>query len=147
MWHLKHFICVHCDCQLGGKRYIVRNDLPYCVPCYHLATELRCNTCRKDIIADKPHITQVISYLKIEMFINYYRGIFIGTQTRDVFVAPYVKRIYLAKDTVSLIINFSVVSTFVPSFKNKNRKKLRDISIFRGLGHHHLFQQHPHLQA
>uniref|UniRef100_A0A7E4UTD8 LIM zinc-binding domain-containing protein n=1 Tax=Panagrellus redivivus TaxID=6233 RepID=A0A7E4UTD8_PANRE len=58
VWHLKHFICTRCDCQLGGKRYIIRNDLPYCIPCYHTAVQLRCNTCQKDIIPDKPHITQ-----------------------------------------------------------------------------------------
>jgi hypothetical protein len=56
---MKHFICARCDTQLGGQRYIVRDELPYCIPCYHQATQLVCNTCKKEIIPDKPHITQV----------------------------------------------------------------------------------------
>uniref|UniRef100_A0A914D7N9 Uncharacterized protein n=1 Tax=Acrobeloides nanus TaxID=290746 RepID=A0A914D7N9_9BILA len=58
VWHMKHFICARCDTQLGGQRYIVRDELAYCIPCYHQATQLVCNTCKKEIIPDKPHITQ-----------------------------------------------------------------------------------------
>uniref|UniRef100_A0A914YAD4 LIM zinc-binding domain-containing protein n=1 Tax=Panagrolaimus superbus TaxID=310955 RepID=A0A914YAD4_9BILA len=35
---------------------MVTSGLHYCMNCYHLAS--RCNTCRKYIIADKPHVTQ-----------------------------------------------------------------------------------------
>uniref|UniRef100_A0A0N5A3R6 Prickle-like protein 2 n=1 Tax=Parastrongyloides trichosuri TaxID=131310 RepID=A0A0N5A3R6_PARTI len=59
VWHMKHFICANCDCQLGGQKYLMRDDQPFCVPCYNNSFNLiTCNTCQKEIISDKPHITQ-----------------------------------------------------------------------------------------
>uniref|UniRef100_A0A915CTW4 Uncharacterized protein n=1 Tax=Ditylenchus dipsaci TaxID=166011 RepID=A0A915CTW4_9BILA len=58
VWHMRHFACQNCSTQLGGQRYILKNDLPCCLPCYHQAAQLTCNTCVKEIAADKPHITQ-----------------------------------------------------------------------------------------
>ncbi|KAI1726419.1 PET domain-containing protein [Ditylenchus destructor] len=58
VWHMRHFMCWKCSCQLGGQRYIMSGETPYCLQCYHLTSKLKCNTCVKEIAADKPHITQ-----------------------------------------------------------------------------------------
>uniref|UniRef100_A0A0N5BH60 Prickle-like protein 2 n=1 Tax=Strongyloides papillosus TaxID=174720 RepID=A0A0N5BH60_STREA len=59
VWHMKHFICVSCDCQLGGQKYLMKDEQPFCIPCYNNSYNLiTCNTCQKEIISDKPHITQ-----------------------------------------------------------------------------------------
>ncbi|TMS38500.1 hypothetical protein L596_005214 [Steinernema carpocapsae] len=33
-WHYEHFSCFGCDTHLGGYRYLVKNDHPYCNTCY-----------------------------------------------------------------------------------------------------------------
>ncbi|VDD92702.1 unnamed protein product [Enterobius vermicularis] len=55
---MSHFTCNECGIQLGGQRYIAKNERILCIPCYHRNFSLVCNTCRKDIVAEKPHITQ-----------------------------------------------------------------------------------------
>uniref|UniRef100_A0A158R3W0 LIM zinc-binding domain-containing protein n=1 Tax=Syphacia muris TaxID=451379 RepID=A0A158R3W0_9BILA len=57
-WHMSHFTCNECGIQLGGQRYIAKNERILCIPCYHRNFSLVCNTCHKDIVAEKPHITQ-----------------------------------------------------------------------------------------
>ncbi|VDN03761.1 unnamed protein product [Thelazia callipaeda] len=57
-WHMAHFLCSDCGVQLGGQRYIGRSDRITCIPCYLQNCSLVCNTCDKEIIVDKPHITQ-----------------------------------------------------------------------------------------
>uniref|UniRef100_A0AC35TX85 LIM zinc-binding domain-containing protein n=1 Tax=Rhabditophanes sp. KR3021 TaxID=114890 RepID=A0AC35TX85_9BILA len=58
-WHMKHFLCASCDCQLGGQRYIAKDEGMYCTPCYYSSyPHISCNTCQKEIVPDKPHITK-----------------------------------------------------------------------------------------
>ncbi|VDN55949.1 unnamed protein product, partial [Dracunculus medinensis] len=58
-WHMSHFSCVECGTQLGGQKYIAKNERTLCVPCYHRNFSLACNTCRETINVEKPHITQI----------------------------------------------------------------------------------------
>ncbi|KAI6176091.1 hypothetical protein M3Y97_00761200 [Aphelenchoides bicaudatus] len=58
VFHMKHFACTSCSCQLGGMKYVMRQDRAFCVPCYHKSITLSCNTCRREILIDQPHITQ-----------------------------------------------------------------------------------------
>ncbi|CAG9536035.1 unnamed protein product [Cercopithifilaria johnstoni] len=57
-WHMAHFSCSDCGVQLGGQRYIGRNDKIICISCYNQNSSLICNTCGKEIVVDKPHIIQ-----------------------------------------------------------------------------------------
>ncbi|KAI6207110.1 hypothetical protein M3Y94_00992400 [Aphelenchoides besseyi] len=58
VWHMKHFVCTLCDCQLGGQKYVVRGNRPHCVLCFQKNFGLMCNTCGLEISVDEPHITQ-----------------------------------------------------------------------------------------
>uniref|UniRef100_A0A183CYT8 LIM zinc-binding domain-containing protein n=1 Tax=Gongylonema pulchrum TaxID=637853 RepID=A0A183CYT8_9BILA len=33
-WHLDHFCCFGCDMQLGGHRYMMKIEQPFCFNCY-----------------------------------------------------------------------------------------------------------------
>lgn len=33
-WHVKHFCCFSCDQELGGHRYMFKENQPYCLECY-----------------------------------------------------------------------------------------------------------------
>uniref|UniRef100_F1L5T8 Protein espinas n=1 Tax=Ascaris suum TaxID=6253 RepID=F1L5T8_ASCSU len=57
-WHMSHFACNECGAQLGGQRYIAKNERVLCIPCFHNNFSLACNTCKKEIVVEKPHITQ-----------------------------------------------------------------------------------------
>ncbi|KAM3726072.1 Prickle-like protein [Dirofilaria immitis] len=57
-WHLAHFSCSDCGIQLGGQRYIGRNNRILCISCYNQNSSLVCNTCGREIVVDKPHIIQ-----------------------------------------------------------------------------------------
>ncbi|VDO31698.1 unnamed protein product, partial [Onchocerca flexuosa] len=57
-WHMAHFSCSDCGIQLGGQRYIGRNDRIVCISCHNQNSSLVCNTCGKEIVVDKPHIIQ-----------------------------------------------------------------------------------------
>ncbi|VIO86891.1 Uncharacterized protein BM_BM7466 [Brugia malayi] len=57
-WHMAHFSCSDCGVQLGGQRYIGRNDRMICISCYNENPSLVCNTCEKEIVVDEPHIIQ-----------------------------------------------------------------------------------------
>uniref|UniRef100_A0A1I7ZJN0 Prickle-like protein 2 n=1 Tax=Steinernema glaseri TaxID=37863 RepID=A0A1I7ZJN0_9BILA len=48
-WHFEHFSCFGCDLQLGGHRYLVKNEHPYCINCYMNKFARVCNTCRNKI--------------------------------------------------------------------------------------------------
>ncbi|CAD5221125.1 unnamed protein product [Bursaphelenchus okinawaensis] len=59
MWHMKHFVCCGCSCQLGGLRYVVKDSDPYCISCYNqLPQALCCSRCGQEIEASEPRITQ-----------------------------------------------------------------------------------------
>lgn len=48
-WHLKHFCCYLCDCELGGERYVIENRHPHCLACYHEALASNCEACKQPI--------------------------------------------------------------------------------------------------
>uniref|UniRef100_A0A0M3JJE1 Prickle-like protein 4 (inferred by orthology to a human protein) n=1 Tax=Anisakis simplex TaxID=6269 RepID=A0A0M3JJE1_ANISI len=59
-WHLSHFSCTQCGMQLGGQRYIAKDNRILCIACLQRENfSLTCNTCKKVINVEKPHITQV----------------------------------------------------------------------------------------
>ncbi|VDD85954.1 unnamed protein product, partial [Enterobius vermicularis] len=56
-WHFDHFCCFGCDKQLGGHRYMVRDDQPYCFDCYMTKFAKCCQTCHGKIAPDQQRIS------------------------------------------------------------------------------------------
>lgn len=67
VWHMNHFVCTKCECQLGGQRYIVREEKPFCMTCYNAIAHHYCAACCKELDANEPHITQVKPHCGIRM--------------------------------------------------------------------------------
>ncbi|KAE9421457.1 hypothetical protein Angca_002210, partial [Angiostrongylus cantonensis] len=59
-WHHHHFLCTDCSKELGGQKYMQRNNKPVCLECFHSdgASSLSCATCNGTIPHDHPHISQ-----------------------------------------------------------------------------------------
>lgn len=56
-WHMKHFACFECDQQLGGQRYVMKDDKPYCCQCFERCFSEFCDTCCKQIGVDQGQMT------------------------------------------------------------------------------------------
>ncbi len=54
---MDHFACFECDAQLGGQRYVMREDRPYCVTCFHVIFADYCVGCHQPIRIDEAHVT------------------------------------------------------------------------------------------
>lgn len=48
----ERFDCHYCQESLFGKKYILREDSPYCVKCYENLYSNTCEECKKPIGAD-----------------------------------------------------------------------------------------------
>lgn len=48
----ERFDCHHCEESLFGKKYILREDSPYCVACFETLYASTCEECRKPIGCD-----------------------------------------------------------------------------------------------
>nr|AHY88470.1 pk [Terebratalia transversa] len=56
-WHMKHFCCLECDCQLGGQRYIMKEGRPFCTSCFETKYAEFCDTCGESIGVDEGQMT------------------------------------------------------------------------------------------
>lgn len=56
-WHMQHFACFECDQQLGGQRYVMKEDKPYCCLCFERCFSEFCDTCFKQIGVDQGQMT------------------------------------------------------------------------------------------
>ncbi|CDW56386.1 PET and LIM domain containing protein [Trichuris trichiura] len=57
-WHLSHFSCSQCSICLGGCRYVMRENRPYCLRCLDEDTFVHsCATCRRKIANTDPRMT------------------------------------------------------------------------------------------
>ncbi|KFD73081.1 hypothetical protein M514_00204, partial [Trichuris suis] len=57
-WHLSHFTCSQCSICLGGCRYVMRENRPYCLRCLDEDAFVRsCATCGKKIANTDPRMT------------------------------------------------------------------------------------------
>ncbi|KAK6037228.1 LIM domain protein [Cooperia oncophora] len=59
-WHHHHFQCADCSKELGGQKYMQRNNKPVCLTCFHSdgSSSLTCTACTGTISLDQPHISQ-----------------------------------------------------------------------------------------
>jgi len=51
-YHVDHFNCWHCDESLASRRYVLREEHPYCTKCYELNFASTCENCKKIIGID-----------------------------------------------------------------------------------------------
>ncbi|CAI9738390.1 planar cell polarity 3-A-like isoform X2 [Octopus vulgaris] len=51
-FHKDHLACKHCDKKLIACRYILKDENPYCIPCYQELFAHNCYVCRKPVGPD-----------------------------------------------------------------------------------------------
>lgn len=51
-FHVDHFLCRHCDSNLAGQRYVLKDDKPFCIQCYEGNFANTCEDCSKPIGID-----------------------------------------------------------------------------------------------
>lgn len=56
-WHSSHFACFHCDLNLTGHRYILRDEHPYCIKCYENFFAHSCEECKTIIGTDSKDLS------------------------------------------------------------------------------------------
>jgi len=54
---MHHFACFDCDQQLGGQRYVMKDDKPYCCQCFERCFAEFCDTCCQQIGVDQGQMT------------------------------------------------------------------------------------------
>lgn len=57
-WHKKHFCCFECESVLGGQRYIMKQDRPYCCSCYEQRFAQYCHSCGHIIGVDDDQLSK-----------------------------------------------------------------------------------------
>ncbi|XP_028397631.1 uncharacterized protein LOC114521396 isoform X2 [Dendronephthya gigantea] len=57
-WHKKHFCCFECESVLGGQRYIMKQDRPYCCSCYEQRFAQYCHSCGDVIGVDDDQLSK-----------------------------------------------------------------------------------------
>ena len=56
-WHMTHFSCFDCNIQLGGTRYVMKDEMPYCCDCFERKFAEFCVTCGGQIGVDHGQMT------------------------------------------------------------------------------------------
>ncbi|XP_043942542.1 transforming growth factor beta-1-induced transcript 1 protein isoform X2 [Protopterus annectens] len=49
-WHPEHFVCSHCQMELGGSNFFEKDSLPYCERDYFQLFSPRCGLCNEPIL-------------------------------------------------------------------------------------------------
>ncbi|XP_063051948.1 mucin-5AC-like [Engraulis encrasicolus] len=49
-WHPEHFVCTHCQEEIGSRNFFERDGLPYCERDYHHLFSPRCHYCNGPIL-------------------------------------------------------------------------------------------------
>jgi len=52
-WHMDHFGCSNCKKRLGGERYVMRQNQPFCLNCFETMYAEYCDTCGERIETDQ----------------------------------------------------------------------------------------------
>lgn len=70
------FDCHYCKASLFGKKYILREDSPYCIKCYESLYSNSCEECKKPIGCDckvpwlNISLTSVLGQLSCTMYLS-----------------------------------------------------------------------------
>lgn len=54
---MHHFTCFECNAVLGGQRYVMRDDKPFCCQCFERRFSEFCDTCGRQIGVDQGQMT------------------------------------------------------------------------------------------
>lgn len=49
-WHPEHFVCTHCQDEIGSRNFFERDGHPYCEKDYHNLFSPRCHYCNGPIL-------------------------------------------------------------------------------------------------
>lgn len=49
-WHPEHFVCTHCQEEIGSRNFFERDGQPYCEKDYHNLFSPRCYYCNGPIL-------------------------------------------------------------------------------------------------
>lgn len=49
-WHPEHFVCTHCQEEIGSRNFFERDGQPYCEKDYHSLFSPRCYYCNGPIL-------------------------------------------------------------------------------------------------
>ena len=50
IWHPEHFVCGHCNEQLGTQNFFERDEMPFCERDYHMLFSPQCAHCNGPIL-------------------------------------------------------------------------------------------------
>lgn len=53
-WHPEHFVCTHCQEEIGSRNFFERDGQPYCEKDYHNLFSPRCYYCNGPILDVSP---------------------------------------------------------------------------------------------
>ncbi|VDL99227.1 unnamed protein product [Schistocephalus solidus] len=56
-WHPNCFNCVNCGSSLASQPFHVKDDVPYCPPCWTEKFQPKCSKCGKPIAPDEQYMT------------------------------------------------------------------------------------------
>ncbi|RWS09757.1 LIM domain-containing protein-like protein [Dinothrombium tinctorium] len=68
-WHTTHFCCWQCDETLTGRRYILKEEHPYCIKCYESMFSNVCEECSKAIGIDAKDLSYKDKHWHEECFV------------------------------------------------------------------------------
>lgn len=54
-WHPEHFVCTHCQEEIGSRNFFERDGQPYCEKDYHSLFSPRCYYCNGPILDVSTH--------------------------------------------------------------------------------------------
>lgn len=72
-WHPEHFVCNHCQQELGTRNFFERDGFPYCETDYHNLFSPRCAYCNGPILDVSlffPLLLRVINYHLHKLFVE-----------------------------------------------------------------------------
>lgn len=55
-WHPEHFVCTHCQEEIGSRNFFERDGQPYCEKDYHNLFSPRCYYCNGPILDVSIHM-------------------------------------------------------------------------------------------
>lgn len=58
-WHPEHFVCTHCQEEIGSRNFFEREGQPYCEKDYHNLFSPRCYYCNGPILDVSPRRVRV----------------------------------------------------------------------------------------
>ena len=62
-WHPEHFVCTHCQEEIGSRNFFERDGQPYCEKDYHNLFSPRCYYCNGPILDVSEELLHQLYYM------------------------------------------------------------------------------------